>query len=665
MSALSQYIFQKRGDNAKKVVNFVKTKLEAIGYQPSLIVSSTVDNETISLETSRPLSQTEATAIQTIIQSYIPNESVVPVSVSSSSTIRVSQRTDVNVDFRTIEEAISFVLTEFTDETRQTTIVIGGGTYILPSTLVIPTGVSFVSTGNVTIVVPSIIINGKVSITEIGIRGTSLEPTITLATGSDVLLNLCTITHTSPASAGTLAISQMINSLSLATNTAIVGFTNGISTSGILQLTNVRLFMTNQTGITVNQFGQLYVSNMSIATATTGIVINTGISKLSLSQIAGCQVGILVRPAGTPTLTLSNVTFTGNAINDIDIQATKESNSTVIVNGCILDHNKLSNVNEIPVIWNSIGLTSAGYRHVFSGDVAIGITDSNTRLIVGQGEVLSRLYTVSVQPTLITLTSSVQYQALRVQFPGPLLPFTPTIQYHTTNNEWVEVPFMIIDTQTIQRQETGLLDATSKQDFYIMLGNIPLETWNHDLKIIAPNSISIPSTVIVTPVSNSIIVSENGVQLYIGSARPVRKEQLYHHSNSMWYIFKNPLMTPWLTSYVVNDDFDTSWPVVVKWKYVTKLPNVNIQWRLRLSNSTVFSPSASFTRQPLDISSSSIMTLTNTPRASLANEPITDEISAMIPTSNSTLFLELVPSLPFVGDILLLSVSVEYMAFRG
>jgi len=357
------------------------------------------------------------------------------------------------------------------------------------------------------------------------------------------------------------------------------------------------------------------------------------------------------------------MTFTGNSLLDMDIQATKESNSTVIVNACILDHNKLSNVNEIPVVWNSIGLTSAGYRHVFSGDVAIGITDSSTRLIIGQGEVLTRLYNVNAQPTLITLTSSVPYQALRIQFPGTLLPFTPIIQYHTTNNEWIDIPFMIIDTKTIERQETGLLDATSKQDFYIMLGNIPLETWNNDLKIIAPNSISIPSSVIVTPVSNSIIVSENGVQLYIGSARPIRKEQLYRHSNSMWYIFKNPLMSPWLSSYIVNDDLDTSWPVVVKWKYVTKLPNVNIQWRLRLSNSTIFSSIPSFTRQPLDVSS--VLTLTSTPKASLINEPITDEISAMVPISNGTLFLELVPSLAFIGDILLLSVSVEYMAFRG
>lgn len=664
--ATTQYVFSKLGDYAKRVVDYVKDGFTTAGYSAEVILSATVDTENIliTVDTSRVLTSPEQTTLGAIIQSYVAHPEIIPVTVNSRNIIRVSEQADVDVDFKTITDAVNYVNTEYTDLTRQVTIMVMSGSYVVTS-LGVTTGTQIEGHGVVYIQTQSLTMNGEVTLSGLDIVGVSGGPaTLVISTSGDVALEHCTV---STSTSGLVAISQNTGSTLRTTRCKVSGYQTALNTSGVAYLNDTIVEDISGDGIVVNQYGQCYASGCHVDNCTnSGVLINGGSGTFSTCHMSGCQNGVMVTSAGTPQLVLNGVSMTGNSIWDMNIEATS---AVIISSGSVIDYNKIRNLYGIELLWNSLALTANGYRHVFSGDVVLGVTGSKTRMIVGQGEVLNSLYSVAVQVTSFQVTSVVPYVALRVTFPDSVSGVLSggTWQYKTLANSSIGLPVMIVDAQTLETLSTGF-DMSISRDYYVLLGQIPLGDWNYQLIFTVPNNLSIPSEVVVVPINDATLTSSIGKTLRIGTARVPSKVSLYEHSGNAWYIFKAPnAPLPWVYTSVVPEDVDLSWPLTVKFRYVTKSTvGGNIQWRLRYLFSNIVSDSitqnGTYIQQPIDLVASA--TLVSSVRTLQTNKVISEQLNVLIPTTSIFATLELCPVTPLGADILLLSVSIEYMAYK-
>lgn len=664
---MATYVFSKLGDYAKRVVDYVKVGFIAAGYSAEVILSATVDTENslITVDTSRELTSQEQSILGILIQNYVGRPEVIPVTANSQTIIRVSEVADVDVDFKTITDAVSYVNTEYTDLTRQVTIMVMSGSYVITS-LGIPTGTQIEGHGVVNVQVQSLTLNGEVALSGLDIVGVSGYPTtLVIASSSNVEMDHCKMTT---STSGLNGISQSSGSTLRMSGCNISGYQTGMSTSGVVYLNDCIVDVISGDGLHVNQYGQCYASGCRVINCGgSGVLMDGGSGTFSTCHMSGCQNGVMVTTTGTPQLVLNGVSMTGNTLWDMNIEATS---SVIISSGSVIDYNKIRNLHDIELLWNSLALTANGYRHVFSGDVVMGMTGSKTRMIVGQGEVLNSLYNVSVQVTSFQVTSQVPFVALKVSFPvsasGALS--GGTWQYKTLTNSTIGLPAMIIDAQTLDVITEGF-DMSITRDYYVLLGQIPVSNWNYQLLFTVPNNLSIPSETMVIPMGDASVTTSLGSVLRIGTARVLAKSMLYEHTGNAWYIFKAPNSAlPWVHTLVVPEDVDLSWPVTVKLRYVTKsISGGNIQWRLRylISNNTdsiTQNGTVSYTMQPLDLGSA--VTLLSSVSTLQTNKVISEQFSVLIPTASIFASLELCPITPLGADILLLNVSIEYMAFK-
>lgn len=664
--ATTQYVFSKLGDYAKRVVDYVKDGFTTAGYSAQVILSATVDTENIliTVDTSRALTSPEQTTLGAIIQSYVAHPEIIPVTVNSRNIIRVSEQADVDVDFKTITDAVNYVNNNLT--TGQVTIMVMPGSYVVTS-LVLPDGLTIEGHGTVIIQASGLTANGQVGLSGLDIVGVgaSGQSTLVVATSSNVVLEHCLITT---SASGLVAVTQNTGSTLRTTGCKVSGYQTALSTSGVAYLNDTVVANISGDGIVVNQYGQCYASGCHVDNCTgSGVLMDGGSGTFSTCHMSGCQNGVMVTASGTPQLVLNGVLMTDNSIWDMNIEATS---SVIISSGSVIDYNKVRNLHGIELLWNSLALTTNGYRHVFSGDVVLGITGSKTRMIVGQGEVLNSLYSVAVQVTSFQVTSVVPYVALRVTFPASVSGVLSggTWQYKTLANSSIGLPVMIVDAQTLESLSTGF-DMSISRDYYVLLGQIPLGDWNYQLIFTVPNNLSIPSQIAVVPMGDTNVTNSTGSILRIGNARVPSKVSLYEHSGNAWYIFKAPnAPLPWVYTVVVPEDVDLSWPLTVKLRCVTKsISGGNIQWRLRYlfsssTDSMTQTATVSYVQQPIDMSSA--MTLLSSMSTLQTNKVITERFSVLVPTASIFASLELCPVTPLGADILLLNVSVEYMSYK-
>lgn len=661
---MASYVFSKLGDYAKRVVDYVKDEFTTVGYSAEVILSATVDIENIliTIDTARALTSQEQTTLGSIIQSYVARPEIIQVTVNSRNIIRVSQVTDVDIDFHTITDAVNYVNSEYNNLNRQVTIMVMAGSYVC-NTLVVPDGTIIQGQGVAYVEVQNMTLGGEVELSGLDITGVGSGPTIVVGSSGVADIQHCKLSTTT---SGVAIVQNTASTLKL-NNCQVSGYQTGVSTSGLIYITDCTFDELSNSGISVNQYGQCYASTCQLSNCDgSGVFMNGGSGTLSTCYFIGCQNGIMVSAIGTPQLVLNGLTMSNNTLWDMNIEATIESNSVIISTGGLIDYNKIRNIHGIQLLWNSLALTANGFRHVFSGDVAVGFTGTSTRMIVGQGEVLKSLYSVFVQITSFQITSVVPYVALRVTFPPSAVGALTggTWQYKTLTDSWVVISAMIITAGTLEALPDGF-DMSISRDYYVLLGQIPLGIWNYHLTFTVPSNLSIPSETTVVPMGDATVTTPLGKVLRIGDSRVVSQKMLYEHSGNTWYIFKSPnAPLPWVNTLVVPNGVDLSWPVTINIRY-TSLSSGNIQWRLRYlfsnNDNITQNGTVSYIQQPIDMSLST--TVLSTVSTLQTNKVIAEQFRISIPIVSIFATLEVVPVTPLTTDILLLNVSMDYMAY--